>query len=1158
MCHAMRRIRKSVTNEVEKDKKKKEQRRKGSKILPVTLGFINNRKGGRKTYKPIRVLFDSGCTSTIILQEFVDKIRLNKDKKSKWLTKGGTFVTKGKCTTQFYWPEFENGRGIEWEVHVDGTKSHENQYDMIVGSELMNALNMDCRYSSNTVDWLDLDPTDSKVVLAHWSIPMKKKDYFASELQKKIIFDELMDGKYEREESFGIGQMSGHAGAKMQAKEYKAADIYKVSKDCEHLSEQERQKLHSLLSKYEKLFQGKLGTWDGDPIEIELKEGAKPYSGKPYKPPHAYLHLVKEECERLCRIGVLEKVKESEWGHPTFIIPKKNKGGIRWITDLRELNKRCKRKPYPLPNIQDTLLGLEGFTYATALDLNMGYYHIRLSEEASKMTTIIMPWGKYQYKRLPMGLANSPDIFQEKMNSLFNELSYVRAYIDDLLVLTKGSYEDHLKKVEVVLARLENAGLQVNAEKSFFAKDECEYLGYVITRKGIRPQPKKIDAVLRIEEPKTIKQLRSFIGMINYYRDVWPRRSHLLAPLTKLMKKDKSKKFEWGPEQKQAFEALKKMIAKETLLAYPNFNKPFDIHTDASDYQLGAVISQNNKPIAFYSRKLNSAQRNYTTAEKELLSIVETFKEFRTILMGHEINVFTDHKNLTSKTYNNSRVIRWRMVLEEFGPNLVYIPGKANIVADALSRMEMTEQGMDAKFENLYDKKPSEEDVTLLGTEECHSMQMMASFLSHSPSQIQQDYCVEYGEELVEQCFAQEKDDDDESYPLTHKRIDFYQRQDKQLLKLLKENKRYQTHEFPFGGGTNRTRTLIVYDDKRIVIPKALQKRVMEWYHTTLMHPGAIRTEETIKQHFYWNGMQADIRKHVATCDACQRCKRQKKKYGELPPKEPEKGPWEKLCVDLIGPYTIRRKNKKGEPKRKDLVLHAVTMIDPVTGWFEIAQIQNKTAEEVSMQLEMCWLTRYPWPQVVTIDRGKEFIATFFKDMMKKDYGIKCKYITTRNAQANSIIERVHQVLGNLMRTFELEKNYLDEDDPWAGLLAAAAFAIRSTYHTTLKATPGQLVYGRDMVLNMKHVANWDAITQAKRKMILKNNKRENSKRIPHTYKVGDEVLLDEPAFKYETNHSGPYTLRNVYNNGTVSIKKGAILDTVNIRRLTPYKRASS
>ena len=135
----------------------------------------------------------------------------------------------------------------------------------------------------------------------------------------------------------------------------------------------------------------------------------------------------------------------------------------------------------------------------------------------------------------------------------------------------------------------------------------------------------------------------------------------------------------------------------------------------------------------------------------------------------------------------------------------------------------------------------------------------------------------------------------------------------------------------------------------------------------------------------------------------------------------------------------------------------------------------------------------------------------------------------------------------------------MDEDEPWAGLLAAAAFAIRSTYHTTLKSTPGQLVYGRDMLLNMKHVANWDAITNAKRKMILKNNRRENAKRIPHKYEIGDEVLLDEPgAYKYETKQSGPYTLRQVYNNGTVSIKKGACLDTVNIRRLTPYKRASS
>ena len=174
---------------------------------------------------------------------------------------------------------------------------------------------------------------------------------------------------------------------------------------------------------------------------------------------------------------------------------------------------------------------------------------------------------------------------------------------------------------------------------------------------------------------------------------------------------------------------------------------------------------------------------------------------------------------------------------------------------------------------------------------------------------------------------------------------------------------------------------------------------------------------------------------------------------------------------------------------------------------------KNKTAEEVSNNLEMTWLSRYPWPQIIQMDRGTEFTADFFKEMVKKDYGIRCKFITTRNPAANSIIERVHQVLGNLVRTFELQTNYLDEDEPWAGLLAAAAFAIRSTYHTMLKSTPGQLVYGRDMLLNMKHVANWDAITNPKRKMILKNNRRENAKRIPHTiesvvFSVGVQTRL--------------------------------------------------
>ena len=209
----------------------------------------------------------------------------------------------------------------------------------------------------------------------------------------------------------------------------------------------------------------------------------------------------------MCEVGVLKEITSSEWGHPTFIIPKKN-NGIRWITDLRELNKRLKRKPYPLPIIHDLMLNLEGFTYASAIDLNMGYYHIMLSCKARQMCTIVMPWGKYKYLHLPQGLANSPDIFQGEMNKLFKDLEFVQCYLDDLLVFFKGDFDDHLIKLEKVFKKLRFAGLQVNAPKSFFGRQECNYLGYVISRTGIRPQPKKVDAILRLEPPSNKRELR--------------------------------------------------------------------------------------------------------------------------------------------------------------------------------------------------------------------------------------------------------------------------------------------------------------------------------------------------------------------------------------------------------------------------------------------------------------------------------------------------------------------------------------------------------------------------------------------------------------------------------------------------------------------------
>ena len=196
---------------------------------------------------------------------------------------------------------------------------------------------------------------------------------------------------------------------------------------------------------------------------------------------------------------------------------------------------------------------------------------------------------------------------------------------------------------------------------------------------------------------------------------------------------------------------------------------------------------------------------------------------------------------------------------------------------------------------------------------------------------------------------------------------------------------------------------------------------------------------------------------------------------------------------------------------------------------------------------------------MVTMERGSEFIGHDFRDMIKNDYGIKAKPITTRNPQANAIVERVHQTIGNIIRTFELQDNYLDEEDPWAGILSATAFAIRSTYHTTLQKTPGQLVFGRDMIFNIQHSANWEYIKKRKQTLINKNNLIENAKRIPHEYKVVDKILLTKGTQnKYEQPKSGPHPIIQVFQNGTVEIQKGAVAETVNIRRITPYVTTDS
>ena len=468
---------------------------------------------------------------------------------------------------------------------------------------------------------------------------------------------------------------------------------------------------------------------------------------------------------------------------------------------------------------------------------------------------------------------------------------------------------------------------------------------------------------------------------------------------------------------------------------------------------------------------------------------METLKEFRNILLGQRIKVFTDHKNLVyeSELKSSQRVMRWRLLLEEYGPEIVYIKGPRNVVADALSRL------------------PKQGDIV-------EDVNTVMPFV--------------------------QKDKD--IFPIKLEEIQERQEVNRSLRKRIRDNpKDYKK--------------LIIENYKVICfknciyIPKGLHSRVLDWYHHYLCHPGSTRMYKTIGSTMYWESMENDIKSYTKVCKTCQKFKKKRKKYSKLPPKVVDLTPWECVCIDLVGPYTVT--DKMGN----DRVLTAMTFIDPATGWFKVAKIPEKNSARISQIFNNTWLSRYPRPQKVIFDNGNEFKKDFLP--LLKDFAIKPTPTTIKNPQANAILERVHQVLGDMLHTKNLQSYDFDDIDPWGELLASVAWAIRSTHHTTLQASPAQLVFSRDMMLNIKFIADWEAIRLRKQKQVNKDTEKENSLRVDHDYAVGDNVLITNKDIDRKLNcpTKGPYEIIQVYTNGTVHVKKGVVTERINIRRCTPY-----
>ena len=337
-------------------------------------------------------------------------------------------------------------------VEYDGKTLRKPAFDLIIGTKTMTELGiiLDFKHRMITIDEIKL--------------PMRNIEDLPASNKKALSYNTRLANKYEPKST----ELATQRVVKILDANYEKANLPEiVQNNCSHLKPAEQWTLLELLEEFEDLFDGTLGDWDTKPVSFELKEGIKPYHGRAFPIPKVHKETIMKEIKRLVKLGVLEWQPSSEWASPSFIQPKKN-GTVRFLTDFREVNKRLVRKPFPIPKISTVLQEVEGFTYATSLDLNMGYYTIRLDPDASRICTIIFPWGKYSYKRLPMGVAGSPDIFRSKLSELLAALEFVRTYLDALLIISTASLSDHLEKLRMVLTKLQEARLKINADKSKF------------------------------------------------------------------------------------------------------------------------------------------------------------------------------------------------------------------------------------------------------------------------------------------------------------------------------------------------------------------------------------------------------------------------------------------------------------------------------------------------------------------------------------------------------------------------------------------------------------------------------------------------------------------------------------------------------------------
>ncbi|KAJ9520579.1 hypothetical protein QJQ45_007435 [Haematococcus lacustris] len=651
---------------------------------------------------------------------------------------------------------------------------------------------------------------------------------------------------------------------------------------------------------------------------IQLESGTPP--NRPvYRMSQEELDELKRQLDELLAKGYI-RPSTSPFGSAVLFVRKKD-GSLRLCVDYRALNQLTIKNRYPLPRIDDLLDQLAGARVFSKIDLKSGYHQIRVAEADIHKTAFRTRYGHYEYTVMPFGLCNAPATFQRLMNDIFRPHldQFVLVYLDDILIYSRSEAE-HLEHLRTVLGLLRQHQLYANLSKCAFFLPSMDFLGHIISAAGIHPDPAKIRAMVEWPVPRNLNDLRSFLGSANYYRRLIHHHAHLILPLTNLLKAETP--WSWGPEQQEAFERVKAALASNPVVRPPDFSRPFTVKTDASLYAIGAVLSQRDDNgaeyvVAYESRKLQPAEINYPTHDRELLAVVHALTLWRHYLLGRPFTIETDNCPIThimTQPHLSARQLRWTQLLAPYSFTLVHKAGKTHIVPDALSRRP------DYQLSSLSVATP---DSAFFATYDHHAPQdpaYQAAFshtLSHNPS----------------------------GPSSWHLRVI--------------DGRLYTASEPP-----------------RLYVPASpLRSQLLHEAHdaVTSAHLGRAKTLERLQRHFYWPQMEQTVREYVRTCDQCQR----NKATNQVPPGLLQPLPipnrnWQHVSMDFIGPLPPTSHGY-------DMVVTVVDKLSKMLHL--IPTTATATAPDIAKLFFDHVFKHHGLPEAIVSDRDPKFTSDFWTSL---------------------------------------------------------------------------------------------------------------------------------------------------------------------------------